>query len=225
MAITKNYINDVFTQIAKNYDLMNNVISLGSHNRYKRKAIDRLLVKQGELVLDLATGTGDLAEMIARQFDARMIIADRNITMLQIAQARTGNNEIFGCDAAELPFQSNSFNHVIVGFGIRNFQQLDKAFGEIYRILKPGGKLVALEFAQPGNGIIKKMRNFYFRKIVPLLSRVLIGKYAEYHYLAASVINFHDQQTILHKLSEQQYKETEVHNYIFGSIAIFEGRK
>ena len=225
MIKTDNYINDLFTQIAKDYDLMNRVISLGTHGLYKKKAISKLGINQGDVVLDLASGTGDLAKFITQKFDCRVVVADSNFTMLKITQNCVRSELITRCDAAELPFQNSSFNCVIIGFGIRNFTQLDKAFSEVYRILKSGGKLVVLEFAQPQNGFIKLLRNFYFRQIIPLITRILIGKYEEYQYLASSVINFHNQQTILGKLSGHQFGQTAVHNYIFGNIAVYEGVK
>ncbi len=219
------YVNQVFTTIAKDYDLMNSVISFDTHKFFKRKAVKNLQVQDNDIVLDLAAGTGDLTGMINKKSSAKVIMADMNEGMLKIGIQRFPENEIVVCDAANLPFQKNSIDKVIIGFGIRNFSQLDKSFENIYQAMKPGGKFVIIEFAQPPLKFIRFFRDFYFRKIIPIISQILIKKKQEYHYLASSIINFPEQKEIIKKLEDQSFKKCNYQNYLFGGIAIFSCEK
>ena len=225
MTKKSNYINQVFTTIAKDYDLMNNVISLGTHNIFKRKAVKKLDVQDRDTVLDLAAGTGDLTGMINKTSSAKVIMADKNDEMLKIGKERFSGNEVVVCDAVNLPFQENSIDKVIIGFGIRNFLQLDLALENIYQIMKPGGKFVIIEFAQPPLKIIRFFRNIYFRKIIPVISQILIKKKKEYHYLASSIINFPEQREIIRKLENQSFQNCNYQNHLFGGIAIYHCNK
>jgi len=225
MSKKNQYINSVFDKIAKDYDLMNTVISFGTHNYFKRKAIKKLQVQDTSIVLDLAAGTGDLTGMINKMSSAKVIMADMNSEMLKIGAQRFPGNETVVCDAANLPFQENTFDKMIIGFGIRNFSQLDKSFENIYRVMKPGCKFVIIEFAQPPLKFIQFFRDIYFRKIIPIISQILIKKKQEYHYLASSIINFHKQKEIITKMENQSFRNCEYQNYLFGGIAIYSCEK
>ncbi len=219
------YINTVFSNIAKDYDLMNNVISFGSHKFIKRKAIKLLNLDDNDLVLDLAGGTGDMGILVLEESKSNVIIADRNQEMLEIAKEKIIDANLILCDAENLPFKDNSINKVVIGFGIRNFPNLDLVLEKIFRVLKNNGKLVIVEFAQPPNKIFRIFRNVYFRKIIPFVSKILIRKKQEYHYLATSIINFPEQKRIIDKLKKAEFKNCQYINYFFGNIAIYSCNK
>ncbi|MBN2280588.1 MAG: ubiquinone/menaquinone biosynthesis methyltransferase [Candidatus Marinimicrobia bacterium] len=219
------YINNVFTTIARDYNRMNTVISLGTHNFFKAKAVKKLQVKNRDIVLDLAAGTGDITGRIGKISSAKAIMADMNAEMLKISKQRFPDNDAVVCDAANLPFLANTFDKVIIGFGIRNFTRLEKSFENVYRVMNPGGKFVILEFAQPPSKFVRFFRNIYFRKIIPAISQILINKKQEYHYLASSIINFHNQEKIINILENQSFRKCEYRNYLFGGIAIYSCEK
>lgn len=218
-------IDSIFTNIAKDYDLMNNVISLGTHKILKRKAVKLLAVNDFEIILDLAGGTGDLAIIISEKSNSQVVIADRNQKMLAIAKDRVHDAKRILCDVENLPFKNDSIDKVIIGFGIRNFSNLDLAFENIFRVMKNDGKLVIIEFAQPPCKIILFFRNIYFRKIIPFISQIMIKKKQEYHYLASSIINFPEQSEIISLLEKQSFQNCNFQNYLFGGIAIYNCNK
>ncbi len=222
---TQNYINCVFSNIADNYDFMNTVISMGMHKYYKRKLVKSLNIADKEITLDLAAGTGDIGKEILNQNNmAAVLFMDLNIEML--SQIEPVNNcFIINGDAEKLPVKSNTIDKVSIGFGIRNFQNLNKVFREIYRVLKPSGKIAILEFSQPPIGLIRTMRNFYFKSIVTKIARHLIHKNHEYNYLARSVINFYNQEKIISFLEQAGFTHCLYKNYLFGTIAIHSAEK
>lgn len=199
---------------------MNNVISFGTHKYYKKIAVKQLNIKKNERVLDLASGTGDLAKIVVADYSCEMICCDPNNEMLKI---NPSENSILAI-AEELPFSHGSFDKVIIGFGIRNFQSLDISFRELNRILKNDGKLVIIEFGQPRIKLFRGLRDFYLKHIIPIISKIVTGKYSEYRYLARSVADFPDQKIIAEKLRSHgltcDYAEV-----LFGAIAIYECRK
>ena len=142
--------------------------------------------------------------------------------MLKIAKSRVSDLEtqFISCIAEDLPFANSKFDKIIIGFGIRNFSDLHKSLLEIQRVLKPGGKFVVIEFSQPVNKMIRIFRNLYFKKIIPLISKLLIKKVSEYKYLSQSIINFANQRKVVGMLEETGFINCHYKNYFKGIIAI-----
>lgn len=216
-----NSVNQVFSSIATVYDIMNNVISFGTHIHFKKTTIKKMNIISGERILDLAAGTGDLTKMIQSQSTADIVQLDANREMLHVSKNRIRECKQVLSWAEKLPFRDESFDKVIIGFGIRNFESNDLVFKEINRILKSVGKLVILEFGQPRMKIFRFFRDFYLKNIVPIISKILINKYAEYKYLASSVAAFPEQNVISNMLTDSGFT-CKYNDYLFGAITIYE---
>lgn len=191
-------IAGMFNSIAHRYDLLNHLLSLGIDNIWRRKLLKSAMRSHPENALDIACGTGDLTIALAKR--------GIKVTGLDIAQemmeyAKLKSKKIAGrkniqlpdfvhSPAESLPFRENSFDIVSIGFGIRNFSDRKKSLSEIYRVLKPGGKLMVLEFAQPKNYILRTLFNLYFRNILPLIGKIISGNNHAYKYLTDSVEEF-----------------------------------
>ncbi len=192
-------VADVFHSVASQYDLMNDLMSLGVHRLWKRFAIDLCGIRKGHRVLDLAGGTGDLAEKISRLVGTQgeVILADINNSMLKVARDRLLDRGIFEnltimqADAEQLPFTENYFDRIIIGFGLRNVTHKEKALQSMFRVLKPGGRLLVLEFSTPTLPGLKSIYDAYSFKLLPLLGRVVAKDEDSYRYLAESIRMHH----------------------------------
>ena len=187
-------VKNVFDSVAGNYDIMNDLMSAGLHRLWKRYAVDQAAVKSGQTVLDLAGGTGDLTRDFSRRAGTRghVVLADINASMLRHGRRRliddgiSGNVSIAQVDAQNLPFSERSFDCVTMAFGLRNVTDKDAALHSMFRVLKPGGKAIILEFSEPSE-LIKPAYDLYSFKVLPTLGKLVANDPDSYQYLAESI--------------------------------------
>jgi len=209
-------IREMFEAIAGRYDFLNNLISLGQHKKIKKRAIARIPLKPGDKVLDLCTGTGDIAILISQKFGDNIEISavDFSENMLEIAQKKAQshrNIKLVRTDAMDLPFEDGYFDAVFVSFGLRNLPDLQKAVREMKRVVKTGGYVVNLDTGKPA-GVFGLIFRLYFFKIVPFLGKA-------YRYLPESTLGFPSQQELVGIFLENGFRDVKNYNYIFGAIA------
>jgi demethylmenaquinone methyltransferase / 2-methoxy-6-polyprenyl-1,4-benzoquinol methylase len=223
-------VRGVFDSVAPRYDLMNDLMSLGLHRGWKAFTVLAADVRPGDRVLDIAGGTGDLAAAFARKAGptGRVVHTDINEAML-----RTGRDRLLDegvalptvvCDAEKLPFASDSFDRVSVAFGLRNMTHKDLALAEMNRVLKPGGKLLVLEFskvAQP----LRRVYDWYSFNILPQLGRLVAGDGASYRYLAESIRMHPDQHELKTLMQRSGFGHVDYHNMTGGVVALHVGIK
>ncbi len=222
-------VGAVFDSVADNYDLMNDVMSLGIHRLWKRYTLELCGLRPGQRVLDLAGGTGDLALQQARRVGptGRVILADINAEMLSrgrdrmIDSGQVGNVDCVLCNAESLPFADASFDLVTIAFGLRNVTDKPAALASMQRVLKPGGRLCVLEFSHPLYEPLEKIYDFYSFRILPRMGEVIARDRDSYRYLAESIRRHPDQETLRHMIAEDGgFDEVEVHNLSGGIVAL-----
>lgn len=225
-------VRSVFDSVATDYDLMNDVMSLGIHRLWKRLAIGMANIRPGQQVLDLAGGTGDLVLMIAPRVgpQGRVVLSDINNAMIRTGRARlldrgiAGNVEYVQADAERLPFPDNSFDCITMAFGLRNVTHKQAALDAMYRVLKPGGRLLILEFSRPV-ALLKPAYDFYSFSILPRLGQLIARDAASYRYLAESIRMHPDQKTLVGMLESAGFEGCSFHNLTGGIVAIHRGYK
>jgi demethylmenaquinone methyltransferase/2-methoxy-6-polyprenyl-1,4-benzoquinol methylase len=225
-------VRDVFDSVADNYDLMNDAMSFGIHRLWKRFAINMAGLQPGQQVLDLAGGTGDLTRLMSPRVgrDGHIILSDINAAMLDNGRERLLDDGIQGnvsfalANAEQLPFADNSFDLVTMAFGLRNVTDKQRALNAIYRAIKPGGRLLVLEFSKPV-AALKPAYDFYSFNILPKLGRLLAKDEDSYRYLAESIRMHPDQQTLKAMLEQAGFERCDVHNLTGGIVAIHRGYK
>ncbi len=223
-------VRDVFDSVVDRYDVMNDLMSGGLHRLWKRFAIEQAAVRPGQVVLDLAGGTGDLALAFARRVGERghVVLADINAGMLERGRRRlidaglAGNFSAAQVDAEALPFASESFDCVTMAFGLRNVTDKDRALRSIHRVLKPGGKALILEFSKPLD-LLKPAYDFYSFNVLPKLGRLVADDEASYRYLAESIRMHPDQQTLLGMMEAAGFERCRFHNLAGGIVALHVG--
>lgn len=223
-------VKGVFDSVASRYDIMNDLMSGGFHRLWKNFAIEQASVRHGHVVLDLAGGTGDLAKVLAGQVGDRghIVLADINAMMLREGRSRlidagvAGNLSISQVDAETLPFADHSFDCVIIAFGLRNVTDKDAALASMLRVLKPGGKLLILEFSKPADAI-KPAYDLYSFKVLPLLGKLVANDESSYRYLAESIRMHPDQDELLGMLVEAGFERCRYHNLAGGIVALHIG--
>ncbi len=223
-------VRDVFDSVASRYDIMNDLMSAGLHRLWKRYTIDRAAIKPGDVLLDLAGGTGDLAREFARKVgkDGHVILADINAAMLQQGRRRlidagiSGNVTIAQVDAQDLPFADNTFDCITMAFGLRNVTDKDAALASMFRTLKPGGKAMILEFSEP-NKAIKPAYDLYSFKVLPTLGKLVAGDPDSYQYLAESIRMHPDQETLRSMMVSAGFERCCFHNLAAGIVALHIG--
>ncbi len=223
-------VKGVFDSVATRYDLMNDLMSGGLHRLWKHFAIGTADVRPGQTVLDLAGGTGDLAIKFAGQAgrDGHVVLADINAAMLAEGRRRlvdkgvAGNVSIAQVDAEALPFGENSFDCITIAFGLRNVTDKDKALASMYRTLKPGGKLIILEFSHPHKAI-KPAYDLYSFRVLPLMGRLVAQDEDSYQYLAESIRMHPDQETLKGMMENAGFERCRYHNLTGGIVACHVG--
>lgn len=225
-------VRGVFDSVASKYDLMNDVLSFGAHRLWKRYTIASSNVKTGDKVLDIAGGTGDLAMAFRKKVGdtGQVILSDINAAMLNEGRSNLTNNGVAGVDfvqlnAEQIPFSDNSFDCVSIAFGLRNVTDKAKALAEMYRILKPGGCLLILEFSKTDSDLLKKFYDFYSFNIMPKLGGIVADDEDSYQYLAESIRKHPDQETLKNMVLEAGFGFCEYHNLSGGIVALHKGIK
>ncbi|MES2663351.1 MAG: class I SAM-dependent methyltransferase [Pseudomonadota bacterium] len=188
-------VGSVFRSVAQRYDIMNDLMSVGIHRFWKKLAIEYLSLREGQQVLDLAGGTGDLSRLASRKVgdNGLVVVGDINWHMMHVGRDRCLNSgENRGIrwsqlNAEQLPFADNTFDRMIIGFGFRNVTHKEQAISEMYRILKPGGLALILEFSMPKSTLLKKMYTPYLFHVLPWLGEHVVGDRDSYQYLAESI--------------------------------------
>lgn len=206
----RSYVRGVFAAIAPRYDFLNHLLSLNIDRRWRRRAVSRLDWERRPdgLYLDLCAGTLDLAATLASAggFRGRIIGADFVIPMLERGRGKSARIRPVGADALELPFPDAGFDGALVGFGVRNLADLDRGLTEARRVLKPGARLVILEFATPRFAPLRAAYLFYFRRLLPLIGRAVSKHTDAYTYLPESVLNFPDPDAFSRRLEAAGFR-------------------
>jgi len=224
-------VRGVFDSVAGNYDLMNDLMSAGTHRLWKRFTLALANLRPGQRALDVAGGTGDLALGLARQVGERglVILSDLNAAMLTRGRDRlldagfTGNVACVQADAERLPFADRSFDCVTIGFGLRNVTDKGAALAAMRRVLRPGGQLLVLEFSQPRLPGLKPLYDAYSFRVLPWLGRLVAHDETSYRYLAESIRMHPDQETLLKMLNEAGLEGCRYHNLSGGIVAVHRG--
>ncbi len=224
-------VAEVFHSVANRYDLMNDLMSLGIHRLWKRFAIELAAIRPGETVLDLAGGTGDLAAAMARKVgDAgRVVLSDINASMLKNGRDRlldeglSDNVRVALANAETLPFPDSSFDCITIAFGLRNVTDKQTALDSMYRCLRPGGRLIVLEFSHVRTPALGKLYHFYSFSILPWLGEKVTNDRASYQYLAESIRMHPNQEKLKTMLQTAGLERCDVHNLSGGIVAIHRG--
>ena len=226
------HVASVFDSVAGKYDLMNDVMSLGIHRIWKRIVIETSGVRRGQQVLDLAGGTGDLTRSLSRITgpSGNVVLADINHNMLREGRGRlidhgiTGNVLFVQANAEQLPFPDNSFHCITIAFGLRNVTDKQTALQSMYRVLKPAGRLLILEFSRPV-AAIRPLYDLYSFKIMPLMGRLIASDADSYRYLAESIRMHPDQEKLKGMIEKAGFEDCSYQNLSGGIVAIHRGYK
>ena len=226
-------VAEVFHSVAGNYDLMNDLMSGGIHRLWKRVTIEMSGVRPGHTVLDIAGGTGDLAAKFSRIVgpEGTVVLADINDSMLKVGRDRLGDRGITDnvrfsqADAQYLPFPDNTFDVITIAFGLRNVTDKDMALRSMLRVLKPGGKLLVLEFSKPPNALLSKIYDGYSFSVLPKLGKLFANDADSYQYLAESIRMHPNQETLQGMMDNAGFENTDYHNMTGGIVALHRGVK
>ena len=226
-------VADVFHSVADKYDLMNDLMSFGIHRLWKRFTIDCAGVCPGQKILDLAGGTGDLTAKFSRLVGdtGEVVLADINDSMLKVGREKLRNKGLVSniryvqANAENLPFPDNYFDLITIGFGLRNVTHKDKALASMYRALKPGGRLLVLEFSKPTNAVMSKLYDFYSFKVLPKMGQLVAKDSDSYQYLAESIRMHPDQETLKGMMEGVGFEQVTYHNLTQGVVALHRGFK
>jgi demethylmenaquinone methyltransferase / 2-methoxy-6-polyprenyl-1,4-benzoquinol methylase len=224
-------VRGVFDSVADRYDLMNDLMSGGAHRLWKHFTLSQTGLRPGDRALDIAGGTGDLAAGLLRQVgrSGLVVLADINGRMLQHGRDRlidrglTSALEYVQADAERLPFADGSFDCVTIGFGLRNVTDKSAALASMWRVLKPGGQLLVLEFSTPVMPAVSRLYDVYSFHVLPWLGRLVAGDADSYRYLAESIRRHPDQQTLLEMMQATGFEACRFHNLMGGVVAVHRG--
>lgn len=226
-------VAEVFHSVAERYDLMNDLMSFGMHRLWKRFAIAQSGVRLGQRVLDVAGGTGDLARALAERAGAagRVIVVDINAPMMDVGRRRladrgiAGNVDFVQANAEALPFPDNYFDCISISFGLRNVTRMERALASMFRVLKPGGCLLVLEFSQPKQPLVARMYDAYSFTVLPLLGRYVANDERSYRYLAESIRKHPDQETLTAMIEGAGFERVRHFNLSAGVVALHKAHK
>lgn len=226
-------VAEVFTSVASKYDIMNDLMSFGIHRLWKRFAISLSGVRQGQQVLDIAGGTGDLAKVFSREVgkSGRVVLSDINAAMLEVGRERLlnagcANVDFVLANAENLePFADNSFDLVTISFGLRNVTDKDAALRAMFRVLKPGGRLLVLEFSKPVFEPLSKLYDMYSFSALPMMGKLVANDAESYQYLAESIRMHPDQATLKGMMQAAGFVNCDYHNLTGGIVALHRGFK
>ncbi|WP_068672003.1 demethylmenaquinone methyltransferase [Oceanobacillus sp. Castelsardo] len=225
-------VHHVFEKIYKNYDSMNSIISFQRHKAWRKDVMKRMKVKKKSSALDVCCGTGDWSISLAKAVGKKgsVVGLDFSKNMLSVAEKKKEEKnikhlELIQGNAMELPFEDNSFDYVTIGFGLRNVPDYMTVLKEMYRVVKPGGKVVCLETSQPTTIGFKQIYFFYFRFIMPLFGRLFAKSYDEYAWLNESTRSFPNKERLKQMFLEAGFSKVKVKSYTFGVAAMHMGFK
>lgn len=226
-------VAEVFRSVAPKYDLMNDLMSLGMHRLWKKFTINQAALRPGHRLLDVASGTGDLAKAFAKVVGptGKVVMTDINEAMLQVGRDRLidagiiGNVECVLADAEQLPFANDDFDCVTIAFGLRNVTNKLNALKSMYRVLKPGGKLLVLEFSKPPSPILSKLYDAYSFNIIPKMGQLVTNDKDSYQYLVESIRMHPDQETLKAMMQEAGFESVNYFNLNGGIVALHKGYK
>lgn len=226
-------VADVFHSVAARYDVMNDLMSGGIHRVWKYVTIEASAARPGQKVLDIAGGTGDLTKAFSKKVGptGKVYLSDINDSMLKVGRDRlanlgfTDNIEVVQANAEVLPFPDNHFDIVSISFGLRNVTRKDVAIKEMYRVLKPGGRLLILEFSHPTVPGLAKLYDVYSFTALPLMGKLVVGEGDSYKYLAESIRMHPDQETLKGIMLEQGFAKADYQNMTGGIVALHKGFK
>ena len=219
------YVQNMFTRIAKRYDLMNRLMTGGQDIRWRKQVIKLARLKNASFLLDLGTGTGDLArEALAQHPRANVIAADFTLEMMRVGQKNRPLN-FSSADALGLPFKDSTFDAVVSGFLMRNVIDLQKALQEQYRVLRKGGRMVILDTTRPKKNLLSPFIWLHMHVIIPVLGRVLTGSRDAYRYLPETTEGFVTAENLASRMAAVGFKKINFERFMFGTIAIHWGEK
>lgn len=227
----KEQVAQMFDNIAFRYDFLNSLLSLGIHKGWRKKCVKLLKLNNPKTILDVATGTGDFAIECVKLNPEKIVGIDISEGMMKFGRekiVKAGLEKLITLelgDAETVNFADNSFDAIVVGFGVRNFQDLEKGMINLRRILKPGGNLVVLEFSNPRNGLVKWGYNFYFNSVTPFIGRIFSKDIRAYTYLPESVKAFPDNERFVEILKKLNYTNCSYRSLSFGIAAIYSASK
>lgn len=228
----KEQVAEMFDHIAPKYDLLNQVLSLGIHKAWRRKTVKKLADLKPRVIMDVATGTGDLAIEVVRQLSPEKVVGvDISEGMMNLGRQKVKAKNLDKIisfqlgDSENLPFAHNTFDAITVGFGVRNFAHLEVGMKGMYDVLKPGGKLAVLEFSKPHKFPMKQLVNFYYRFILPLIGRMVSSDKRAYTYLPESIQAFPEGEKFLDVMRKAGFKEVKWQPLTFGVASIYTGVK
>jgi len=226
-------VADVFHSVAAKYDIMNDLMSMGIHRLWKRYTVDCSGVKAGQKVLDLAGGTGDLAAKFSRIVGPKgqVVLADINHSMLNVGKEKLINKGLVGnihyvqANAEALPFPDNHFDLITIAFGLRNVTDKNKALASMFKVLKPGGRLLILEFSKPTTEALSKVYDAYSFYLLPQIGKLVANDSESYRYLAESIRMHPDQVTLEQMMQDVGFEQTSYNNLTGGIVALHRGFK
>jgi len=226
-------VRGVFDSVAGNYDLMNDLMSMGIHRLWKRFAVELSGVRSGQKILDLASGTGDLAARFSGLVgpDGLVVMSDINAAMLNEGRARMaddghiGNVQYSQINAEQIPFPDNTFDCITIGFGLRNVTDKQAALNSMYKALKPGGRLLVLEFSHPTTKPLQSIYDVYSFKLLPLMGKLVAKDEDSYRYLAESIRMHPDQESLKEMFETAGFEDCDYHNLTGGIVAVHRGFK
>lgn len=220
------YVRQMFSQIAHRYDLMNRLMTGAQDVRWRREVISRARLTPGSLLLDLGSGTGDLArEALRQQPQARVVAADFTLTMMRVGEARYGKLPWVAADALALPFPANQFDAVVSGFLMRNVVDVPKALHEQYRVLKLGGRIVILDTTRPQRNLLWPLIWIHLHLVIPFFGGLISGRPDAYTYLPDSTENFLTAENLAAQMATAGFRRVDFRRRMFGTIAIHWGEK
>ena len=226
-------VAEVFHSVADKYDVMNDLMSFGIHRIWKKITIEYSSVRKGQKVLDLAGGTGDLTAKFSQIVgdDGLVVLADINESMLKVGRDKLRDKGLFNnieyvqANAEELPFADNYFDCITISFGLRNVTDKQKALQSMWRVLKPGGRLLILEFSKPQYQILNKAYDLYSFTMLPLMGKIVANDADSYRYLAESIRMHPDQKTLKKMMEDAGFVDVKYHNMTGGIVALHTGFK
>ncbi|WP_237057516.1 bifunctional demethylmenaquinone methyltransferase/2-methoxy-6-polyprenyl-1,4-benzoquinol methylase UbiE [Microbulbifer sediminum] len=226
-------VADVFHSVAARYDVMNDLMSGGIHRLWKRFTIEMSGARAGQTILDIAGGTGDLTARFSRIVgpEGQVVLADINESMLKVGRDRLLDRGIAGnvvpvqADAQYLPFPDNTFDCITIAFGLRNVTDKDLALRSMLRVLKPGGRLLVLEFSKPESKLLEKVYDQYSFRLLPFMGKLVANDADSYRYLAESIRMHPDQETLKQMMADAGFVDCEYHNMTGGVVALHKGIK